>query len=56
MPVGALGRIGRPGTSECLALDHGGDAMWLWPLSFSVNVRKTRTGWQATVRVGFLIG
>jgi hypothetical protein len=29
--------------------------MWLLPLSFTVTVKKTRTGWEATVRISIFI-
>jgi len=47
--------MGRLDTGEFLALEPGGDDMWLMPLSVTVTVRKTRTGWQAAVRVQILI-
>lgn len=29
--------------------------MWYIPLSFTLLLRKTRTGWSITVRVNFLV-
>jgi hypothetical protein len=52
-PAGASARIGRADRGNGLALDHGGDVMWFLPLSITLSVRKTRTGWSVAVRVSF---
>jgi len=43
--------MGHADPGKGLALDGGGEVMWWIPLSFTLYVRKTRTGWIVSVRV-----
>ena len=36
-----------------LARKTGGDAMWYLPLRITLELKKTRTSWQLTIRVFF---
>lgn len=36
-----------------LARKTGGDAMWYLPLSITLEMKKTRTSWQLTIRILF---
>jgi hypothetical protein len=46
--------MGHADPGKGLALDDGGEVMWWIPLSLTLNVRKTRTGWSMTVRIHFI--
>jgi len=48
--------MGRTDFGKSLVFENGGDAMWFLPLSVTLVVRKTRTGWLVSVRVAFLTG
>jgi hypothetical protein len=45
--------MGCSGCGISHALNLGGDMMWLKPFSITLEMKKTRTGWQVTIRVLF---
>jgi len=45
--------MGCSGCGISHALKLGGDTMWLKPFSITLEMKKTRTGWQVTIRVLF---
>ncbi len=48
------GRTGHPGLGEGLALEMEMMRMWFLPLTITLEMKKTRSGWQASLRVTFI--
>ncbi|MBA8901277.1 hypothetical protein FHW17_002167 [Phyllobacterium sp. P30BS-XVII] len=47
--------MGLPDHGNGLALKTGGDMMWRKPLSITLEVKRTRTGWTLVIRVRFAL-
>jgi hypothetical protein len=43
--------MGHADPGKGLAVETGGEVMWLIPLNIALVVRKTRTGWYLSVRI-----
>jgi hypothetical protein len=48
------GRLASPTIGKGLAFKLGGDVMWYLPLSFTLEMKKTRTSWYLVIRVHFI--
>jgi hypothetical protein len=49
-----LAEMGSPDCGDSLVLDTEVIAMWFWPLTITLRIRKTRNGWSATLRVNLI--